>query len=112
MKKFLIRLCVFFIIAFFVVWGISILKCEIETYRYGWQFEDIYQGHTMIGEIDCLKILNYTNTNARVYYVSKDHSGGDVLEFYRENDGWCFDNWNTVWSKSGSADGFIWPYIR
>jgi hypothetical protein len=22
------------------------------------------------------------------------------------------EEWNTIWSRTGSADGFMWPYIR
>ena len=112
MRKGLMKLCVIVLVAFLLIWGISILKCEILTYQYGNQFEEIYRRNTMLGDVDYFKVLNYTNDGARVYYVSKNRSGGNILNFYKDNDNWCCDSWNTVWSKTGSADGFIWPYIR
>ena len=113
MKKFLISSIIGIIILFFVVWSVAILKCEILTYKYGNQFKTIYKENTMMGEIDFLKVLNYSNDTARVYFVSKNRVAGDILIFLKENDKWKYSKWErTVWSKSGSADGFMWPYIR
>jgi len=109
MKKFLLNV----ILVVLLIWGISILKCEVLTWQYGSQFEIVYRENTMMGEIDYLKVLDYSEESARVYYVSKNHSGGDVLIFSKQNGLWKYDKWErTVWSKTGSADGFIWPYIR
>ena len=45
--------------------------------------------------------LNIISTKYEIYY------------FKNTNNNWEFDGrWNTVWSKMGSANGFIWPYIR
>jgi len=113
MKKFLISSIIVIIILFCVVWGISVLKCEILTYRYGEQFKTVYKENSMMGEIDYLKVLDYSNNYARVYYVSKNRAAGNILVFMKENAKWKYHKWeNTVWSKTGSADGFIWPYIR
>ncbi|MBE7052210.1 MAG: hypothetical protein E7395_06545 [Ruminococcaceae bacterium] len=112
MRKILIKLCIIALILFLIVWGLSILKCEILTSKYGSQFELIHQENTMIGNIEYLKVLNYTRDTAQVYYVSENRSAGNILMFYKDNDNWCCDSWNTVWSKTGSADGFVWPYIR
>lgn len=109
MKKFLLKV----IIVVLFIWVISILKCEILTWQYGSQFETAYRENTMMGDVDYLKVLEYSESSARVYYVSKNRSGGDVLIFSKQNGLWKYDKWEqTVWSKTGSADGFIWPYIR
>ena len=112
MKKILIATLIICISPFLIIWGSSILKCEILTYRYGNQFSTIYRENTMIGDIDYLKILNYSDSEAQVYYVSENRSGGDVLIFCKENNEWKTISWKTIWSKTGSADGFVWPYIR
>lgn len=113
MKKFLLKTFLAVLIMFFLVWGILILKCEILTWRYGNQFKTVYKENTMMGDIEYLKVLNYSDRSARVYYVSKNRSGGDILVFSKYNGEWKYDKWErTVWSKTGSADGFIWPYIR
>lgn len=113
MKKISCKLFLIFFILLMSIWGISILKCEILTYHFGKQFEGVYQENTMIGEIEYLKVLNYSNDFARVYFVSKNRTCGNVLTFSKQGDGWMYDGWEkTVWSKQGSADGFIWPYIR
>lgn len=113
MRKYLIRVSIIVLAVFLLVWGASILKCEVLTYFYGSQFSIIYQENTMMGEIDYLKILNYSTRTARVYYVSKNRTGGDILIFTKRNGKWVYEKWErTVWSKTGSADGFVWPYIR
>lgn len=113
MKRTLSVILVSVIILPFIIWGLTVLKCEILTYQHGGEFDTIYKENTMMGAIDYLKILNYSNESARVYYVSKDRSGGDILIFTKKDEKWIYEGWErTVWSKSGSADGFIWPYIR
>lgn len=65
----------------------------------------------MLGEIDYLKILDYSNRRARVYFVSKDHSMANIFNFIKENDEWIVEGWaSTIWSQSGSASEVIWPY--
>ena len=112
MKETIIKIVLILIIVLTFIWGIEILKCEILTCRYGIDFDTIYREFTMLEEIEYLKVLNYTDSFARVYYVSKNRSSGDILFFAKEKNKWIVENWKTIWSKSGSADDFVWPYIR
>ncbi len=113
MGKFLIKFFMIILFVVLLVWGIFVLKCEFLTYKYGNQFEKIYKENTMIGEIEYLKVLEYSDFTAKVYYVSKNYTGGDILSFLKKNGHWKYNKWErTVWSKTGSADGFVWPYIR
>lgn len=95
------------------IWGISIAKCEKLTAQYGAQFADLYKNYTMFEEPDDFKVLQYQDTKASVYYVTRG-SGGDIVHYRRDEvlDAWQFDEWETVWSRTGSASGFVWPYIR
>ena len=113
MKKLLLRIVLTVLVVLLSIWGIAVLKCEIMTFRFGEEFSTIYQENSMLGEIDYLKVLSYSGSHARVYYVSQNRSGGNVLVFQKQDDKWGYKNWErTVWSKQGSADGFIWPYFR
>lgn len=99
------------IIIFLVIWLFSLAKCEVLTIMHGNEFSEIYKENTMIGEIDYLKVLNYSDNFARVYYVSEDRSSANILIFIRESDVWKYHAWETtVWSSSGSASDVIWPY--
>ena len=112
MKRYLKVALLWGIIIFLFVWFVSLLKCEILTYKYGSQFEDLYKGHVMIDDVDCIKVLKYSENSATVYYISKNHRTGELVKYKKQDGKWEFHSWSTIWSTSGSADGYIWPYIR
>lgn len=92
------------------IWGISLSKCEINTLLHGAGFKDEFRQTNMIAGNPTPKVLKYSNEKAKVYYVDKQ--GGDIISFKFEDGKWIMYEWKTVWTKGGSADGFIWPYIR
>ena len=111
MKKISKLILITIILIFIIIWGISLIKCEVFTYQHSQEFDVIYMENTMMGEIDYLKILDYTDISARIYYVSKDKSGGDILKFTKIDGQWVYTEWEqTVWSKNGSASDVVWPY--
>lgn len=101
------------VVCFLLFWASSILKCEILTYLHGTEFTTLYEETHMLGEQEYLKVLNYSDTSARVYYVGINKNGGDILQFVKKDGQWTYYKWErTVWSKTGSADDFLWPCIR
>ena len=111
--KWLKRTLIIIILCPIAYWAISFAQCELLTVQHGQEFKDLYRVNTMIGEQSYLKVLNYSDTYAQVYYVGINRSGGDILGFSKQNDRWVYQKWErTVWSKTGSADDFVWPYIR
>lgn len=103
--------------AFILFWMGSIAICEFNTFKYG----DIFRNTEIqdIGGIryltdEKIKVIECSNNYAKVYSVFENelNKGGDIYCFKCNNNNWEFDRWETVWSKMGSADGFIWPYIR
>lgn len=62
----------------------------------------------MLNEQKYCKVLDYSDTSARVYYVGVNRETGNVIWFIMKDGNWGLDKWHTVWSKTGSADGFIW----
>lgn len=96
---------------FILFWASAIIKCEILTSKYGKEFIGFEVQTNMLNPGHKLKVLDYSEDIATIYYYNK--YGGDVLEFRKDNNVWILNKWvETVWSSSGSADGFIWPYIR
>ena len=96
---------------FLIIWLAALMKCEVLTLLNREEFETIYKENTMIGNIDYLKVLEYSEEYARVYYVSENRSAGVILSFVKQGDKWKYDNWErTVWSATGSASEVIWPY--
>lgn len=113
MKRKAKKIIKIFIITFFVIWFFSIIKCEILTQLHGREFSKGYWETNMIGRCDYLKVINYSSDSAKVYYVeTKVYGYGDLLSFKKINDSWIIEKWETIWSKYGSADDFIWPYLR
>ena len=94
-----------------VLWGGAIVKCEILTRQHGWEFDGLWKD-TMLIDPEYWKVLDYRDENASVYFVAPEGKGGTVLYFQRETNEWILTEWGPSWSKSGSADDLIWPYIR
>ena len=89
------------------------IKVEILTIQHKSEFNNLYESNGMLKEIEYFKVMNYSKKSAEVYYVSKGKKAGLLYEFIKdEKDVWQLEQWDVVWSASGSADNFIWPYYR
>ncbi len=86
------------------------LKAEYLTARFGSQFYGLEQETKMLDPAKYHKVLSYSDSFAKVYYIS-DYSK-DLILFEKEDGKWNRIEWRTVWSKTGSADEFFWPYYR
>jgi len=111
MKKRIIIILLVVLLIFPFAWFVSIINCEVLTFLHGDEFWEGYEATNMLDKIDYLKVLDYSNTKARVYYVGMGRSSGDVIRFEKNNNKWEIDEWDTVWSSTGSADAVIWPYV-
>lgn len=110
-KKIFATILLVFISVFFLYWLHSLISCEILTAKHGEEFVGLDQQTNMLKSSNIIKVLEYSDTSATVYYKSED--GGDILEFRKINEEWKLNKWvATVWSKTGSADDIMWPYIR
>lgn len=93
------------------IWLLSLLRCEILTFIHKDDFKNAYISNNMLGDMEQFHVLSYKNGYARVYYIGKGKSSGDVLTFKKENGKWLEIEWETVWSGcGGSASGVVWPY--
>lgn len=100
------------VLIFLLYWGGCLAKCEILTYLHGDEFSEAYKENTMIGPQKYWKVISYSGDTASVYFVAENRAFGNLLQFEFIDGQWVHTTWDTVWSKTGSADGFIWPYIR
>lgn len=93
-----------------LVWGISLVKCEILTDKYSDDFKNAYQSNSMISnDVESFKVLECDDESAKVYYYSE--KSGNVLTFEKQNGKWVEKDWEVIWSQTGSASGVVWPYI-
>lgn len=92
-----------------LVWIGAIAKCEVITAQHGMEFMRFEE----VSKAEKFKILDYTDDFARIYCISPKRVSGNIHTFAKNNGQWVYNKWERgVWSKSGSADGFVWPYMR
>lgn len=102
------------------------------TKKYGEEFSNLYSENGFYSNIEYLRVLQYRDKKVNIYYLDNDrlkkeltslsndyavvlyieenHSSASLFIFYDEGGQWKLSNWNLIWSTSGSADGFMWPY--
>ena len=114
MKKYIRRLFLYIplsvVLLFLVVWGASLLKCEILTSKYSAELENAHIENTMIGDVDSFKVLYCNGEKAEIYYLCNDNTASFILNFEKQNNEWKETSWDCIWSKQGSADKILWPY--
>lgn len=111
MEKFKLRYIPLIILGVLVyIWIADLVKCEILTLVYYDDFEYAYEGNSMLGEMEYFKVLNCNSESAKVYYVEKDMECSHVLTFEKMNGVWVENQWEVIWSKTGSASEVIYPY--
>jgi len=108
-QKCIIALCV---VAIILILVLPYLKVEYLTSKYGEQFKELYRMTNMIDGVNVVKVYEYNETEAKIYYIESRRQTGSFVYFCRSDatDDWSMKKWETVWSKHGSADGFVWPY--
>lgn len=110
MKKKLITAIVICAIVPVIFWVLSLIRCEMLTQKYYDDFSKAYMQNTMIEDIEYFNVLSCNENTAKVYYITKNMTVGNVLEFEHKNNNWTQTSWNTIWSKTGSASDIIYPY--
>lgn len=93
-----------------LILGFPYIKAEILTTRHGEEFLGLEQQTNMLEEAKYHKVISYSKDTAEVFYVTKN--SGNLIEFSLKDGKWELDEWKTIWSKSGSASGFMWPYYK
>lgn len=112
--KLLKRLALLALCAGLAFWLGSLAACEYDTWRYGGQFREVMV-HDIGGERfltdETLKVLQYGETQAEIYATG---FGCGNLYWFKRAPGqeWVNTGWDTVWSRSGNADRYVFPYIR
>lgn len=98
------------LISFFCHWAWSLAVCEWRTF---WNWKEFYgldELTQMLSASPTVKVLEYSNDEARVYYRS--YQGGTVIRFHKVDNRWELVDWGIGWSRTGTADDWIWPYGR
>ncbi len=88
----------------------SYIKAEYLTFKYGDEFLGLESQTNMLNDSRYYRVIDYWGDEATVFYVS---DSGDIIRFVKnDKDEWELQEWKTIWSKTGSASEFHWPYYR
>lgn len=85
------------------------IKVELLTMYASEQFQ--CSSFEMIDDISYCKVMKYRAEYAEVLYVCKGKAT-ILVKYEKVSDEWEEKSWECIWSSSGSADGFTWPFYR
>lgn len=93
-------------------WAMSYIKCEIYTHKYEHVCREMISSESMYIATDKIKVISYSDTFAEIYLKNTYGYFGALYKFKIDKGNIVKIYEKVVWSKSGGADDFIWPYIR
>lgn len=104
-------------LSFVLIWGGWLVKDGILTVSHSDELvnHDFYQvEREEIYDYDWMRIINYSKTEIKVYFVRNigegDYSVGGIGEYRCDTYGkWRYSE-TILWSTAGTADTLIWPY--
>ncbi len=116
MKKKLLIISVILIISIpFLIWAGALLKGEMLTALYLDEFEEAFSADEELmyftGGYDYAKVLSYSKSNAKVYYVHKGKYG-HIATYTKTDEQWIAESVDTRWSTQGNADETVFPYFK
>lgn len=113
MKRWMKRLLLLTLFGVLCVWGAAVLHCEWLTARHlEPEMTEVCEELLRQGTFESVKLLEYDPYGYAELYGRHDGMGNFFRLTSDYNDGWRVILWKTIWSDQGTADEFIWPYIR
>ena len=88
---------------------IPLVQHGVYTTKHLEEFDGLYNEYTESPEWS--RVVKYTPVYAEVYSVGYERYAGFLSSFYKKDGKWEAGGFVCVWSKRGSADERIWPYI-
>ncbi len=131
-KKGLVIFIIFVLMLLFIYFIVPYFAINKLTAKYGSEFADLYSENGFYDDIEYLKVLQYRDERADIYYLTDDrlknklssldddhaailyieenHSSASIFIFGDVNGEWKFEGWDLIRSFSGTAEGVMWPY--
>ncbi len=119
-KKISIAVAICVVIPVFI-WGGALVKNGILTATHKEEIENLQflEAEEPLPEFDWYRITSYSDSTIKIYYVNtydkgtdREYNVGGEITFCKKADGWYHTDLaeSILWSGSGSADHYIWPY--
>lgn len=131
-SKKIVMISVIFLLLFLTYLFTPYVMVDVLTAKHGAEFSALYSVNGFYHDIEYLKVFQYRDEKvdlayldknglrrelevlnddcAVVLYIEENHSSAALFIFHDEDGKWELSSWDVVWSHSGAADGFIWPY--
>ena len=87
-------------------------KVEILTVLHKDEFPNILDDIGMIDNMEYFKVMAYSKNNAEILCIGEGHTVSVLVKYKKNQNIWYAEDWSCIYSKSGTADDFIWPYYR
>ena len=78
----IVGIVIFVVALLFFSIAFPYIKAEYLTIKYGKQFNELYSLNGWIDEIEFFKVIDYSENEAKVYYVEKDRLTTNYFYFY------------------------------
>ena len=85
------------------------VKAEYLTSKHGHEFEGLELECGMLDSAEYLKVLEYRNWHAHVLYVGDGYRC--LFCFDEKKGGWECTGYECIWSRTGSADDFLFMVL-
>lgn len=97
----------------FVTWLVPVCVNGFLTIRHGDEFKDGYSSVGLFRKCNFMRVVNYNDETAEVYYAFDGYQSGNIFRFVRdEYGGWRLDGWEVVWTYGTDGGNRVyWPYF-
>lgn len=90
------------------------IKVELHTVLFGGQFRSLYDASGWIEDFRYFKVMKYNDSYADVLYVAESEQARStatfLYHFQKDKGQWELESWECLWSRSGNAEKFFYPY--
>lgn len=120
-KRIIVCILALVVIIPVLIWGGTLIKNSILTTIHKDEIKNLQfvESEEPLPHFDWYRITSYSDSTIKIYYVNTygndmdgEYKVGGEIVISKMQDGWHHTDLaeSVLWSGSGSADNYIWPY--